>query len=136
MSRVALSTVVAITGSLLCDAGLAFLGKRLFPSLAHYSHFQFGEYAKLTIIGVVIAAVGWPIVTRISSTPRWVYLRAAIATTVVLLAPDGYIWLIQNQPIRGVGVLVVMHFAIAIVTYWAIMLIAPVPRDQPNQPSS
>ena len=68
--------------------------------------------------------IGWPVVTRISSRPRWLFLRLAVAVSVLLLVPDVYIW-IQGQSARGVAVLVVMHLAIALVTYNALVRIAP-----------
>ena len=98
-------------------------GRRVFPSTKGYVHYQFADYAKLTIIGVVIAGVAWPIVTRISSAPRWLYSRAAVLVTLVLLLPD--VWLLrQGQPPRAVAVLVVMHIAIALVTYFSMVTVA------------
>jgi Family of unknown function (DUF6069) len=123
--RVLLATLVALVGSLAADAALVAIGKAAFPSTKGYVHFQFSDYAKLTIIGVIIACVAWPIVTRISSAPRWLFFRMAIAVTVVLLLPDIYI-LKQGQPAKAVAVLVCMHVAIALVTYNALVRIAPV----------
>ena len=37
---------------------------RLFPSTKGYVHFAFHDYAKLTVIGVLIACAAWPVVTR------------------------------------------------------------------------
>src|SRR5665213_3911172 len=91
-SLVALATVVSLVGSIVADALLVAIGTRVFPSTKGYGHFHFSDYSKLTIIGVLIACVGWPIVTRITSTPRWLFLRAALAITVVLLLPDAFIW--------------------------------------------
>lgn len=117
------ATVVSIAGSLAADALLVMLGKKLFPATAHYSHFQFSDYSKLTVAGVLIACIAWPIVTRISSSPRWLFFRQAIAVTLVLLLPDLYIWY-KGQPVQGVCVLMVMHLAIALVTYNALVHIA------------
>jgi hypothetical protein len=133
--RVVVATIVAITGSLAADTLLVVIGERVFPSTKGYVHFQFGDYAKLTIIGVVIAALAWPIVTRTSSIPRWLYSRLAVLVTIVLLLPD--VWLLhQRQPTRAVAVLIVMHLAIALVTYFAVTRVAPpadVGKDQtPN----
>jgi hypothetical protein len=121
------ASLVAIVGSLVADALLVALGTRIFPSTKGYAHFQFSDYSKLTIIGVIIACVAWPIVTRISSSPRWLFLRAAIVVTIVLLAPDVWIWH-GGSPLKAVFVLVWMHVAIAIVTYNALVHLAPVPR--------
>jgi Family of unknown function (DUF6069) len=97
----------------------------VYPSTKGYVHFQFQDYAKLTIIGVIIACVAWPIVTRISSAPRWLFFRLAIVVTLVLLLPDLYI-LGTGQPAKAVGALVGMHLAIALVTYNALVRLAPV----------
>jgi Family of unknown function (DUF6069) len=125
---VVLATVVSLVGSLVADAALVAIGEAAFPSTKGYVHFQFSDYSKLTIIGVIIACAAWPIVTRISSSPKWLFFRLAIVVTVVLLLPDVYI-LLQGQPPRAVAVLMCMHLAIAVVTYNALVRLAPV-RDQ------
>jgi hypothetical protein len=119
------ATVVALVGSLAADAAIVAIATHLFPHTKHYPHFMFADYSKLTVIGVVGACIGWPIVTRISSSPRWVYSRAAVLVTLVLLLPDVYI-LLQGQPAKAVGALMVMHVAIAVVTYFSMVLLAPV----------
>lgn len=125
MVTVAVATVVAIVGSLAADAVLVKVGVSLFPKTRGYSHFRFADYSKLTIIGVLIACVGWPIVARISSQPKWLFLRAAIAVTLVLFLPDTAIWYL-GQSATAVFVLIWMHVAIAVVTYLSLILLAPV----------
>ena len=78
-ARVLLATVVSLVGSLATDAALVAIGQAVFPSTKGYGHFQFSDYSKLTIIGVIVACAAWPIVTRISSAPRWLFFRLAIA---------------------------------------------------------
>ena len=124
-SRVALATVVSLAGSLLADALLVMLCTAVYPSTKGYVHFQFHDYAKLTIIGVVIACAAWPVVTRVSSAPRWLFFRLAILVTLVLWLPDLYI-LDLGQPARAVAVLILMHLAIALVTYNSLVHIAKV----------
>jgi hypothetical protein len=124
-SSVVVASIVAIVGSLAADALLVSVGVAIFPSTRGYSHFQFSDYSKLTIIGVVIACIGWPIVARISSQPKWVFFRAAVAVTLVLFLPDVYIWY-AGQSATAVFVLIWMHVAIAIVTYLSLILLAPV----------
>jgi hypothetical protein len=114
--RVLAATIASIAGSLAADALLVVIGQAVFPSTKGYVHFQFGDYSKLTVIGVVIACLAWPVVTRISSSPRWLFLRMAIAVTLVLWIPDVYI-LVLGQSATAVAVLFVMHLAIAVVTY-------------------
>lgn len=119
------ATAVALAGSLLADAILVKIGEMAFPATKGYVHFRFSDYAKLTIIGVIIACVAWPIVTRISSEPRWLFFRQAIAVTLVLFLPDLYL-LYKGQPADAVAVLMLMHVAIALVTYNALVHIAKV----------
>jgi hypothetical protein len=117
------ATIASVAGSLLADALLVVIGQAVFPSTKGYSHFQFADYSKLTVIGVVIACVAWPIVTRISSSPRWLFLRMAVAVTLALWLPDVYI-LVLGQPANAVAVLFVMHLAIAVVTYSCLVHLA------------
>jgi hypothetical protein len=125
VARLLLATAGSIAGSLAADALLVVIGQAVFPSTRGYPHFQFADYGKLTVIGVLIACAGWPVVTRISTAPRWVFLRLAIATTLVLWLPDLYI-LHGGAPGRAVAVLMLMHLAIALVTYNLLVHLAPV----------
>jgi len=128
--RVALATLLAIVGSLLADAALVAIGTHVFPATQGYSHFQFADYAKLTIIGVLVASAGWPIVTRVCAAPRWLFLRLAIVVTLVLFLPDLYIWW-KGQSAQAVWVLMAMHVAIAVITYTLLVYAAPV-RSRPG----
>jgi hypothetical protein len=119
-----LACVVAVAGSLLADRALVAIGTSVFPGIKGYGHFRFSDYGKLTVIGVTVACVAWPVVTAISSRPRWLFLRLAILVTMALWLPDLWI-LLKGQPARAVGVLVVMHLAIALVTYNALVRLAP-----------
>jgi hypothetical protein len=130
MARAVLATVGAVAGSLAADALLVVVGQAAFPTTRGYQHFQFGDYATLTIIGVVAACIGWPLACWLSEQPRWLVSRAAVLVTIVLLLPDVAI-LIQGQPARAVGVLMVMHVAIAVVTYGALVFIGQPTRRTP-----
>ncbi len=123
--RVVVASVLSVAGSLAADALLVALGTAVFPSTKGFGHFQFSDYAKLTVIGVVVACLAWPVVTRISSAPRWLFFRLAIVVTLVLWLPDLYI-LYRGESARAVAVLMVMHLAIALVTYNCLVRIAPV----------
>jgi hypothetical protein len=128
--RVGLATVLALAGSLAADAALVALGQHVFPATQGFVHFQFHDYAKLTVIGVVIACAAWPVVTRVSSAPRWLFFRSAIVVTLVLFLPDLWIWG-KGESGQGVLVLMAMHVAIALVTYNLLVHVAPVgaPRE-------
>ncbi|HEY3982087.1 MAG TPA: DUF6069 family protein [Streptosporangiaceae bacterium] len=128
---VAAVTVLCAALSLLADELIVRAGTAVFPATRGYVHFQFGDYAKLTVIGVVAAGIGWPIVARLTSDPRWAFLRLAVAVTAVCLLPDLYIWL-RGQPGQAVLVLVAMHLAIGLITYNLLVRLAPV-RPEPQQ---
>jgi Family of unknown function (DUF6069) len=123
--RLLLATVASVAGSLAADAILVAIGTSVFPSTKGYVHFQFSDYGKLTVIGVLIASAAWPITTRITSQPRWMFFRMAILVTLVLWLPDVYI-LHLGAPPKAVAVLMVMHLAIAVVTYTVLTRLAPV----------
>jgi hypothetical protein len=97
-----------------------------------YVHFRFCDYAKLTVIGVIIACAAWPVVTRLTSAPRWLFVRLAILVTLVLWLPDLYI-LYRGQPPRAIAVLMLMHLAIALVTYNLLVHVAPARPDQQDR---
>jgi len=122
--RLLLATLLAIAGSLAADAFLVALSEAVFPGTRGYVHFQFSDYAKLTVIGVIIACAAWPIVTRTSSAPRWLFFRLAILVTLVLWLPDLYI-LYRGAPADAVAVLMLMHLVIALVTYNLLVHLAP-----------
>jgi len=123
-ARVVLATVASLGLSLLADAALVAAGTRVFPSTVGYVHFQFHDYGKLTIIGVIIACAAWPVVARICAAPRWLFFRLAIVVTAVLLLPDLYL-LAKGQPARAVFVLMCMHLAIGVITYNCLVRLAP-----------
>ena len=123
--RLAVATVLSIVLSLAACAALVVTGEHLWPATKGFVHFQFADYAKLTIVGVLIACAGWPIVTRISSAPRWLFFRLAILVTLVLWLPDVWIWL-RGESAQGVAVLALMHLAIAVVTYNCLVRVASV----------
>lgn len=124
-ARVVAATIVSIAGSLAVDAALVAIGTAVFPSTRGYVHFQFHDYARLTVIGVVIACLAWPVVTRISSQPRWLFFRLAILVTLALWLPDLYI-LVRGQSAEAVAVLMIMHLAIALITYNCLVHLAKV----------
>jgi hypothetical protein len=131
--RFAVAVAVAAGCSLGADAALVHACVALFPSTRGFSHFRFSDYATLTCIGVILASAGWPLVIRVSSSPRWLFLRAAIVVTILAWGPD--IWLLaKGETPRGVVVLAVMHLAVALITYNALVRIAPERERHKEQP--
>jgi hypothetical protein len=122
--RFVVATVLAVVGSLAACAALAAAGVAAFPATAGYEHFRFVDYAKLTIIGVVLACLAWPVVTWFSTRAWKPFLVLTVLVTLGGLAPDAWI-LYKGQPADAVGVLVLMHIALALITYPALVLVAP-----------
>jgi len=127
------ATIVSLGGSLLADWLLTKLAVLVFPNTKGYQHFQFGDYSTLTILGVVIACVGWPIVVRWCSQPQSLFFRLAVIVSLALLLPDLAI-LVQGQPPKAVLFLALMHIAIGVVTYNALVRISPV-RSKRSDPT-
>jgi hypothetical protein len=124
MRRWVLVSALCVGASLAVNAALVKIATSWRPSLRQYSHFRLIDYGSLTLLGVVGACVAWFVVVRITSSPRWLFLRLAVAVSVVLLLPD--VWLIvKHEPIRAVAVLMTMHLAMALLTYNLLVHLAP-----------
>lgn len=132
-SRLAAAIVLSVVGSLVIDAIIVAIGTTVFPSTKGYVHFRFSDYATLTVIGVLIACAGWPVVTRFSSAPRWIFFRLAWVVSAGLLLPDLYLLYLGDSG-KAVAVLMMMHVAIALVTYNALVRLAPVGPARPTEP--
>lgn len=121
----AMAAAVALAGSLVADAVAVHVTTSAFPATARFSHFRLADYGALTVVGVLGASVAWPVVARVSSAPRRVYFRLAVVATAVLWLPDGLL-LFLGEPGPGVAALMVMHLLIALITYNALVRLAPV----------
>ena len=122
---VVLLTAASVVVSLLADTLIVKIATLLVPSVKGYGHFRFSDYGLLTTIGVIAAGTAWPVVTRITSSPRWLFIRLAVVVTLVLFLPD--VWLIlKGEPGRAVVALMLMHLVIALVTYNLLVHGAPV----------
>ncbi|MGN6743308.1 MAG: hypothetical protein ACTHJL_08430 [Amnibacterium sp.] len=131
--RFAVALVVAVVGSLVACWLIATASIALLPSLRGYDHFRFADYAKLTVIGVVIASLAWPVVCWFSTRAARILAVLAVLVTIASFAPD--VWIgIHGQPAAGVLALAVMHVALLLVTYPALVLIAPQRRPGRNVP--
>lgn len=134
-----LRTGVGIVVGVLLSLGVNWLIVRvattLAPSLASFPHFQLHDYGRLTVIGSLIACAGWPILTRLSSSPGWIYGWVALLGTLVLWLPDLYIWAVLHEPAPEVLVLAAMHVAVVLVSCASMVLIAARPRDAARLPA-
>lgn len=120
----ALGIAVGVLLSVAVNALIVHVAIGLYPALAGYEHFRFSDYARLTVVGALIACGGWPILTRVSSAPVPVYLTLAVLGTLVLWLPDLYILFALREPAHAVATLMVMHVAVPLVSCASMIAIA------------
>ena len=115
-ARWVLAAALSVALSLALDMVAVHVAKTEFPSTRHFSHFRLADYGTLTVVGALAGAAGWAAVVRLSSAPRWLFLRLAVVVTFVLWLPDVWI-LVQGATGEGVATLAVMHLLVVLVTY-------------------
>ena len=125
LRRVAAAGLAATAVSLAADVVLAAVGRAVFTVPASFGKFAFGTYALLTILGVAGATGAWAMVTRLSSRPKWLLTRLAALVTALFLIPDFLLLGTPGNPAGPVVILMLMHLAIAAITYVALLTIAP-----------
>lgn len=128
--RLAAAGLAAAAVSLSADAALVTIGRAAFTVPASFGKFSFGGYALLTMLGVAGATVVWRAVTRLSSRPKWLLTRLAALATALLLIPDFLLFGTPGNPVGPVVILMLMHLAVAIITYTALIKVAPVRGGQ------
>ena len=124
--RVMTAGLAAAALSLAADVVLVTIGRAAFTVPASFGKFAFGTYALLTALGVAGATLAWDAVTRLSCRPNWLLTRLAALVTALLLIPDFLLLGTPGNPTGPVVILVLMHLAIADVTYTALIKVAPV----------
>jgi hypothetical protein len=125
--RVVAAGLIAAVGSLAADVALASIGQAAFTVPASFGKFSFGTYALLTVLGVAGATATWAAVTRLCARPRWLLTRLAALVTALFLIPDFLLLGTAGNPAGPVVILMLMHLAIAVITYTALVKIAPAP---------
>jgi hypothetical protein len=129
LRRVAAAGLATAAASLAADLLLVAVGRAVFTVPASFGKFAFGTYAVLTVLGVAGATIAWAMVTRLSSRPKWLLTRLAALVTAFFLIPDFLLLGTPGNPAGPVVVLMLMHLAIAAVTYVALIAVAPVHGD-------
>jgi len=127
LRRVVAAGLIAAAASLVADVVLASVGQAAFTVPVSFGKFSFGTYALLTVLGVAGATATWAAVTRLSSRPRWLLTRLAALVTALFLIPDFLLLGTPGNPAGPVAILMVMHLAIAAITYTALIKIAQAP---------
>jgi hypothetical protein len=122
-------SVLCVIISLMADVALVKWATSAFPQTKNFAHFRFVDYGTLTIVGVAAACATWFVITRVTSSAHWLFLRLAVAVMLVLWIPDLYLFL-KGEPTSAVVFLMLMHLVIALVTYNALVRLAPVSRAE------
>lgn len=124
--RMVAAGLVAAAVSLAAGLTLATIGRAAFTVPASFGKFAFGTYALLAVLGVAGATATWAAVTRLSSRPKWLLTRLAALVTALFLIPDFLLLGMPGDPAGPVAILMLMHLAIAVITYTALIKVAPV----------
>jgi hypothetical protein len=111
--------------SLAADVVLAAIGRAAFTVPPSFGRFAFGACALLTVLGVAGATVTWALLTRLTPRPRWLLTRLAALATALLLIPDFLLLGTPGNPAGPVAILMLMHLALAGITYLALIKTAP-----------
>ncbi|WP_406445245.1 DUF6069 family protein [Streptomyces sp. NBC_00631] len=82
-----------------------------------------GSYIFLTAVGTVIGALGWIIVRKVSKDPEALTRRLVPAVVVVSFVPD--FLLFGSGGAIGVGALLLMHVAVAVIAVFAYRKVMP-----------
>jgi hypothetical protein len=128
--RLLAAGLAAAAVSLLADIVLAAIGHAAFTVPASFDKFSFASYSLLTVAGIAGATATWGAVTRLSSRPRWLLTRLAALVSALFLIPDFLLLGTSGNPAGPVMILMLMHLAIAVITYTALIRIAPVRSNQ------
>jgi hypothetical protein len=120
--------LAAAATSLAADVVLATIGRAAFTVPPSFGKFAFGAYALLTVLGVAGATVTWALLTRLTLRPKWLLTRLAALVAALLLIPDFLLPGTPGNPAGPVAILMLMHVALAAITYTALTKTAP-PRS-------
>lgn len=146
--RVAAAGLAAAAISLAAGAVLATIGQTAFTVPASFGKLAFGTYAVLTVLAVAGATATWCAVTRLSSRPKWLLTRLAALATALFLIPDFLLLGTPGNPTGPVVIVMLMHLALAVITYTALALVgrrhlcqtpsipAPSPPDSRSTPET
>ncbi len=121
--QIALAGLASAVASVLACVVLSEVGKAALSPPAYFDKFNPPGYIALTVIGVAGATIGWAILVRLTSRPRWCLMVAAVAVTIVLLLPD--VAILPHNPTSDVVVLMVEHLVIAVITTVLLLRLAP-----------
>jgi Family of unknown function (DUF6069) len=130
--RVAAAGLAGAAVSLAADVVLATIGQAAFTVPASFGRFSFGTYALLIAAGGSGATATWAAVTRLSSRPNWLLTRLVALATALLLIPDFLLLGTPGNPTGPVVILMLMHLAIAVIIYAALVKVAPASRREPG----
>jgi hypothetical protein len=120
--------LAAAAVSLAADVELAAVGRAVFTVPASFGKLGFGSYALITVLGAAGATVAWGVLTRLSSRPRWLLTRLTALVTAIFLIPDFLLLGTPGNPAGPVMILMLMHLAMAAITYTTLIKISPAAR--------
>ncbi|GAB2979090.1 hypothetical protein GCM10023080_050640 [Streptomyces pseudoechinosporeus] len=118
---VAGGVIVVIVLSSLMNAVIAVLAHEM-GAPEDFEPLKPSSYTFLTALGVVLGALGWAIVRKVSRNPEELVRWLAPAVVLISFVPDFF--LLDEGEVTGVVALLVMHAVvavIAVITYRKVM---------------
>ncbi|GAA1618788.1 DUF6069 family protein [Actinoplanes couchii] len=128
--RVAGGIALAAIGSVAVNAVIAMLAHAAGAS-DEFMPLTIGAYGFLSVVGVLIAAIGWAVIRRAAKQPAAVFRWLVPTIVVVSLIPDVLLLTGEGQPGTGivaVVALMLMHVAVAAVAVPIFRRVMPLPR--------
>ena len=114
------STLVAATigaaGGLLVTTLIAWAARTLFDVPTEFQQLTLPVYGTLTVVGVLIGAIGWRLIVNRSRNAGRLLSRLVPTVLVLSLIPDVLLLVSDSQPgttVSGVVALMLMHLGIA-----------------------
>lgn len=133
-----LSAPAAFVAAVIAAAAVGVAADALIALIAHHAGvtggfkpLQVGNFAALTVLGVLAGAIGWAIIRGRAENPRRLLAWLVPAVIAVSLIPDlavGAGHLLAHTTWGGVASLMLMHLAVAACAVTAYRLLLPLPR--------
>jgi hypothetical protein len=107
----AVGVLAAIVAASAVNSVLAVIARAVADKPDDFGPLDPGSYIFLTAVGVILGAVGWGVVRRVSKEPVALLRRLVPAVVVLSFIPDFFLF--GDGGVVGVIALLLMHVAVA-----------------------
>ncbi|MFK0110209.1 DUF6069 family protein [Streptomyces sp. NPDC091217] len=117
--------LAAIVAASAADAVLAVLARAVADKPDDFGPLDPGSYIFLTAVGVILGAVGWAVVRRVSKRPHELLRTLVPVVVAVSFVPDFFLY--DDGGAVGVAALLLMHVAVALIAVPVYRRVLPLP---------